>query len=78
MIEKVIKVGEVILHGLNSLFVRFPMEVDLKFPLPSVLLLNNRDNDLIFVSYKKLFEVCLYCGRMRLENHVLSCGVPKA
>lgn len=46
VIEKVIKVGEVILHGLNGLIVRFPMEVDLKFPLPSVLLLNNRDNEL--------------------------------
>lgn len=44
MIGKVIKVDEVMLLGLNGLFVRVLMEVDIRFPLPKVLVLNDKDN----------------------------------
>lgn len=69
VIGKMIKVDEVTLHGLNRQFVRTLMEVDIWFPLPREFVLKDRDNDPIYVSYEKLFEVCFYYGRMRLEFH---------
>lgn len=33
-------------------------------------MINKDDDNLILVSYKKIFELCFYCGRMRLGNHL--------
>lgn len=65
---RVIRVDEVIL-GLNDQFVKVILEVDLRFPLKRVPILNHEDDYPIFISYEKIFEVCFYC-RMRLEGHV--------
>ncbi|KAB2602742.1 hypothetical protein D8674_003747 [Pyrus ussuriensis x Pyrus communis] len=59
VIGKVIKVDKVTLHGLNGLFVLVLME----------------DNGPIYVSYEKLFEVCFYCGGIRLDGHRCPIGL---
>lgn len=60
--------------GLNGLFVKVLLEVDLRFPLKRVLIVNH-DNDFpVLVSYEMLFEVCFYCGKRRFEGHVCPKG----
>ncbi|KAM1764380.1 hypothetical protein ACFX11_003636 [Malus domestica] len=34
-----------------------------------------RNNNPIYVSYEKLFEVCFYCGRIRLDGHRYPIGL---
>lgn len=65
----VIRVDEMTLE-LNGLFVKVLLEVDLRFPLKRVLIVN-QDNDYpILISYEKIFEVCFYYGRIKVERHV--------
>ncbi|KAB2603380.1 hypothetical protein D8674_004385 [Pyrus ussuriensis x Pyrus communis] len=68
-IGRVIKVDE-LTFGLNGLFVKVLLEVDLRFPLKRMLIVNHEDDYLILISYEKNFEVCFYCRRMRLKGHV--------
>lgn len=56
--------------GLNGMFIKVLLEVDLQFPFKRVFIVNHDDDYPILVSYeKKIFKVCFYCGRMRLEGH---------
>lgn len=48
---------------------RVLVEVGLHFPLKKVFIIHNNDDHPILVSYKKLFEVCFYCGRRRFDGH---------
>lgn len=59
-----LRVDEVTL-GLNGLFVKVLLEVDLRFLLKHVLIVNQDEDCPILLSYEKHFEVCFYCGRMR-------------
>lgn len=49
--------------GLNGLYVKVLLEVDLKFPLKQVLIVS-KDEEC------QLFEVCFYCERMRYDGYV--------
>lgn len=59
------------LSGLNGLFVRALLEVDLRLPLKRVMVMviDEEDENPILLSYEKLFEVCFYCGRRRSDGH---------
>lgn len=56
--------------GLNGLFVKVLLKVDLRFPLKHVLIVNQDEECPILVSYEKLFEVCFYCERIRYDGYV--------
>lgn len=56
--------------NLNGLFFEVLVEVDLQFSLKRLLVINKDDDNLILVSYEKIFEVFFYCGHMRLGSHL--------
>lgn len=56
--------------GLNGLFVKVLLEVNLRFPLKRVLIMDHDEDNHILLSYEKLFKVFFYCGRRRLNGHV--------
>lgn len=64
----IVKVDEIIL-GLNGVFVKVLVEMDLRFPLKRALIVNDDDDHPMLGSYNKLFEVCFYCGKRRLDGH---------
>ncbi|KAB2635774.1 hypothetical protein D8674_026308 [Pyrus ussuriensis x Pyrus communis] len=43
--------------------------VDLRLPLKRVMVINDQEDCLVLLSYKKLFEVCFYCGQRKVEGH---------
>ncbi|KAM1724365.1 hypothetical protein ACFX13_022862 [Malus domestica] len=45
------------------------MEVDLRLPLKRVMIINDQEDYPVLLSYEKLFEVCFYYGRRRVEGH---------
>lgn len=45
------------------------MEVNLRFPLKRVLVIKDDDNPML-LSCEKLFEVCFYCGRIRMALQI--------
>lgn len=65
-----IRVGETIVSGLNCLFVRVLLEVDLRLPLKRLLILNDDEECPLLLSYENLFEVCFYCGRKCTKRHI--------
>lgn len=67
--DSFIRVGETTISGLNGLFIRVLLEVDLRLPLKRLLIVNDDEECLLLLSYEKLFEVCFYCGRKRTERH---------
>ncbi|KAM2184957.1 hypothetical protein ACFX1Q_030020 [Malus domestica] len=64
-----IRANENSLSGLNGLFVRVLIEVDLRLPLKRVMVINDQEDCPVLLSYEKLFEVCFYYGRRRSEGH---------
>ncbi|KAM1342496.1 hypothetical protein ACFX2F_006812 [Malus domestica] len=51
------------------LFVHMLLEVDLRLSLKCIMVVNVDDDCLVLLSYDKLFEVCFYCGRRRVDGH---------
>ncbi|KAM1720967.1 hypothetical protein ACFX12_022563 [Malus domestica] len=45
------------------------MEPDLRLPLKRVMIINDQEDYPVLLSYEKLFEVCFYYGRRRVEGH---------
>lgn len=68
-VGKFIRVDHTTLIGLNELFVRLLLEVDLRFSLKRTMVVNDDDDYPVLLSYKKLFEVCFYCERRRVDGH---------
>lgn len=64
-----ISVDENSLSSLNGLSVRILMEVNLRFPLKRVLVIKDDGNPTL-LSCEKLFEVCFYCGRIRMALQI--------
>ncbi|KAB2596000.1 hypothetical protein D8674_031450 [Pyrus ussuriensis x Pyrus communis] len=64
-----IRVDENSLSGLNGLFVRVLLEVDLRLPLKRVMVIIDEEDTPVLLSYEKLFEDCFYCGCRRSEGH---------
>lgn len=64
-----IRADENSLSGLNGLFVRVLFKMDLRLPLKRVMVINDRNENPVLLSYEKLFEVYFYGGQMRLEGH---------
>ncbi|KAM1316013.1 hypothetical protein ACFX10_019530 [Malus domestica] len=65
-----IRTDENSLLGLNGLFVRVLLEMDLRLPLKRVMIINDEDEKPVLLSFEKLFEVCFYGGQMRSEGHI--------
>ncbi|KAM2999012.1 hypothetical protein FF2_040599 [Malus domestica] len=70
-----IRADENSLSGLNGLFVRVLLEVDLRLPLKRVMVIIDEEDISVLLSYEKLSKVCFYCGRRRSEGH--KCSVIK-
>lgn len=43
--------------------------MDLSLPLKRVMVINDQEDCPVLLSYKKLFEVCFYYGRRKVEGH---------
>lgn len=57
------------LFGLNCLFIRVLLKVDLRLLLKRILVLNDDEECPLLLSYEKLFEVCFYYGKKCSERH---------
>lgn len=57
------------MSGLNGLFVRVLLEVDLRLPFKVILVVNDNEECPLLLSYEMLFEMCFYCGRKCSERH---------
>lgn len=44
--------------------------MDLRYPLKRVMIVNKDEDNPIFISYEKLFEICFYYGRRMMECHL--------
>lgn len=64
-----IRVDETTMYGLNGLFVRVLLEVDLRLPLERILVVNDDEECHLLLTYEKLFELCFYYGRKHFERH---------
>lgn len=58
------------LSGLNGLFVRILLEVEIRLPFKRILVVNNDEDNHVLLSYEKLFEVYFYHGRTWVEGHL--------
>ncbi|KAM1242776.1 hypothetical protein ACFX2G_035093 [Malus domestica] len=65
-----IHADETTISGLNGLFVRVMLEVDLRLPLKRILVVNDDEECHLLLSYKKLFEICFYCVRKMSDKHL--------
>ncbi|KAB2596570.1 Cleavage and polyadenylation specificity factor subunit 1 [Pyrus ussuriensis x Pyrus communis] len=68
-----IRADKTTMSGLNGMFVRVLLEMDLRLPLKRILVVNDDEECPLLLSYKKPFEICFYHGRKRFERH--SCPV---
>ncbi|KAM2245675.1 hypothetical protein ACFXTI_006588 [Malus domestica] len=68
-VRKFIRVDPTTLTGLNKLFVRLLLEVDLRLPHKRIMVINDDDDCLVLLNYEKLIEVCFYYGRRRVNGH---------
>ncbi|KAM1056604.1 hypothetical protein ACFX13_030744 [Malus domestica] len=57
------------LSGLNGLFVRILLEVEIRLPFKRVLVVNNDEDSHVLLSYEKLFELYFYYGIRWVEGH---------
>ncbi|KAM1149794.1 hypothetical protein ACFX15_029470 [Malus domestica] len=57
------------LSGLNGLFVRILLEVEIRLPFKRVLVVNNDEDSHALLSYEKLFELYFYYGIRWVEGH---------
>ncbi|KAM1794257.1 hypothetical protein ACFX11_034752 [Malus domestica] len=70
LVDTFVHTDETSLSGLNGLFVRVLMEVDLRLPLKRILVVNDDEECPLLLSYKKLFEICFYCGSKMSDKHL--------
>ncbi|KAB2635652.1 hypothetical protein D8674_026186 [Pyrus ussuriensis x Pyrus communis] len=64
-----VRADETTLSGLNGLFVRVLLEVDLRLPLKRILVVNDDEECPLLLSYEKLFEICFYYRRKMSNKH---------
>lgn len=63
-----IKVDDNSLSGLNGLFVRILLEVEIRLPFKRILLFNNDEDSHVLLSYEKLFDVYFYYEKDGLRD----------
>lgn len=69
-IGQCLRLDDAYINSFNAMTIRILIEVDVLLPLKWVLMANEDEELLTFVSYEQLFEVCIYCGGMTIEK----CG----
>lgn len=64
-----VRVDDGSINALNSMSIRVLMEIDVLLLMKMVLVVDGDDEAPTFVSYEKLFKVCIYCKRHTVDAY---------